>query len=86
MVIKQVIEYEWGVWDLFAVGVARRPGDPTSIEMLSMTKLWQKKPIVSSVLVSFSIFRVQRFLLAFVNNIDDQGPPSIQYLPINLNV
>ena len=33
-----------------------------------------KKPIVSSVPVSFSIFRVQRFLLAFVNNIDDQGP------------
>ena len=33
-----------------------------------------KKLIVSSVLVSFSIFRVQRFLLAFVSNIDDQGP------------
>ena len=25
-----------------AIGIARRPGDPASIEMLSMTKLWQK--------------------------------------------
>ena len=60
--------------DLLAIGVARKSGDPAPIEMLFMTKLWQKKPIVSSVSVSFSIFCVQRFLLAFVNNIDDQGP------------
>ena len=47
-----------------------------------------KKSIVSSVSVSFSIFHVQRFLLAFVNNIDDQGPqaPSIHILPTNLDV
>ena len=54
-----------------AIGVTRKSGDFTSIEMLSMTKLWQKKPIVSSVSVSFGIFRAQRFLLAFLNNIDD---------------
>ena len=41
--------------------------------MLSMTKCG-KKPIVSSVSISLRIFREQRFLLAFANNIDDQGP------------
>ena len=52
---------------------------------------WQKcgkKAIVSSVSVSFSIFHVQRFLLAFVNNIAERGPqaPSIHILPTNLDV
>ena len=45
-------------------------GTPTPIEMLSMTK----KPIVCSLSVSSSILREQRFFVAFVNNMDDQGP------------
>ena len=36
-----------------------------------MTKMWQKANCFFS---SFSILSVQRFLLAFVNNIDNQGP------------
>ena len=73
MLIEQAIEFE-----------LRRPG-PTghrrSQEVwgchpnrnVVYDKTVAKKPIVSSVSVSFSIFRVQRFLLAFVNNIDKQG-------------
>ena len=38
-----------------AIGVARRPGDPSLIEMLSMTKLWQKT----------LLFLQFQFLLAF---------------------
>ena len=57
-----------------AIGVARGSGYTAPIEMLSITKMWQKKPIVSLVSASFSIFRVQPIRLAFVNNIDDQGP------------
>ena len=44
--------------------------------------MWQKMPIVSSVSVSYNIFRVQQMN----NNIDDQGAraPSIQFLQTNL--
>ena len=38
-----------------AIGVARRPKDTASIEMLSMTKLWQKS----------HLFPHFQFLLAF---------------------
>ena len=74
MVIEQVIEFE-----------LRGHGTPShrrSQEARQSRFNWNviydetvaKKPIVSSVSVYFSVFRVQRFLLAFVNNIDDHGP------------
>ena len=72
MLIEQVIEFELRALGSLTISVARRSGNPTLMKMLSMTKMWQKT-IVSSVSVSFSIFRVQNFLLAFVNNIGDQG-------------
>ena len=52
-----------------------------SIEMLT-DKNVTKMPIVSSVLVSYNIFRVQQMN----NNIDDQvaRAPSIQFLQTNL--
>ena len=37
MLIEQVIEFELG-----GLGVAWRSGNPARIEMLSMTKMWQK--------------------------------------------
>ena len=46
------------------IGLARESKDPAPIEMLSMTKMWQK----SLMFVQF------QFLLAFLSNIDDQGP------------
>ena len=66
-------------------------GRAPSIEMPSMTKIWQKS-LVSSFSVSFSIFayyntRVLQWLT--INNIDDQGArrtPFIQFFPSNLDV
>ena len=57
-------------------------GPAPSIEMLTKTKMWQKMPVVSSVSVSYNIFRAQQMN----NNIDDQGAraPSIQFLQTNL--
>ena len=55
MLIEQAIEFEWGGLGPMAIGVARRPREPTSIEMLSMTKLWQKS----------LLFLQFQFLLAF---------------------
>ena len=79
MLIGQVIEFE-----------LRGPGTPghrRSQEARGSRLNWNviydetvaKKPIVSSVSVFFSIFREQRFLLAFVNNIDNLGP----WAPLN---
>ena len=42
MLIEQIIEFEWRGPRPLAIGVARRLGDPAPIEMLSMTKQWQK--------------------------------------------
>ena len=83
------------VWsNLKIIGVARKVAQGArglSIEMLPMTKIWQKS-LVSSFSVSFSILahnstRVQQ--KSRTNNIDDQGArrtPFIQFFPINLNV
>ena len=62
MLIEQIIEFEWRRPRPLAIGVARRLGNPAAIEMLSMTKLWQKS----------LLFLQFQFLLALVNNIDDQ--------------
>ena len=86
MLIKQVIEFE-----LMGPGT---PGHRRSQEARGSRSNWNviyyknvaKKHIVSSVSVSFSTFRVQRLLLAFVNNTRGPGSPSIQFLPTNLNV
>ena len=90
MLIEQVIEFELRALGPLAIGVARAQEVRESHPSRSVIndKNVTKKSIVSSVSVSFSIFRVQRFLLAFVNNIDEQGPqaPSIHILPTNLNV
>ena len=57
MLIEQVIEFEFRGLDPLAIGVARGPGDPAPIEMLSMTKLWQK----------FLLFLQFEFLFAIFN-------------------
>ena len=62
MLIEQIIEYEWRRPRPLAIGVARRLGNPAVIEMLSMTKLRQKS----------LLFLQFQFLLALVNNINDQ--------------
>ena len=42
MLIKQVIEFKLMGPGTPGHRVARRPGDPAPIEMLSITKMWQK--------------------------------------------
>ena len=42
MLIEQVIEFECEGLGPMAIGVARRPGDPASIEMLSMKNCGKK--------------------------------------------
>ena len=80
MLIEQVIEFE-----------LREPGSPghrRSQEVRRYRPNWNviydktvaKKPIVSLVSSSFTIFCVHCFLLAFVKNIDNQGP----HAPLNL--
>ena len=77
MLIEQVIEFK-----------LRGPGTPDHRRCqeaqgsrlnwnVIYDKTVAKKPVVSSVSVCFSIFRVQRFLMAFVNNIDNQGPRAL---------
>ena len=79
MLIEQVVEFK-----LKAPGP---PGHRRSHEVrgsrpnrnVIYDKTAVKKPTVSSVSVSFRSFCIQRFLLAFVNNIDDQGPRPPQF-------
>ena len=87
--LNKLLNWNWRALGPLAIGIARAQevrGSRPSRSVIN-DKNVAKKSIVSSVSVSYSIFRVQRFLLAFVNNIDDQGPqaPSIHILPTNLN-
>ena len=73
MLIEQVIEFELRGLGLLSHRRSQEVRGSRPNGNAIYAKNVAKKPIVFSVSVSFSIFRVQCFLLAFVNN-GDQGP------------